>query len=77
MMSPKTKKILMIGGAAVAGFIVYKMIKKPAHTAPVALPTQKASMLSKIASAQITKIGGIEEELGVSEDLGSLGSSWR
>jgi len=75
-MSPTTKKILMIGGAVVAGFVAYRVIRKPSAAATVALPAQKAAalqkaaLLSKFASAQITKIG-------TSEDLGTLGSSWR
>ena len=38
-MSPTTKKILMIGGAAVAGYLIYtKVIKKSAPAAPAAAP---------------------------------------
>jgi ABC-type enterochelin transport system permease subunit len=74
MMSPKTKKILMIGGgAAVAGLILYKISK---HKAPTALPTQKTGMLSMLTAMPITKLSGIAKELGVSEDLGSLGGGW-
>lgn len=89
-MSPKTKKILMIGGAAIAGYVVYtKFIKKPA--APVMTAPTKAQLISagtiktaaiQLATAQIaaTKAGsatglGVLEELGVEESLGSLGGS--
>jgi len=84
MMSPNVKKILMIGGAAVAGFVIYKMIKKPAQAAaPVAMTMQRSALLSQIKGAQFSKMAGAEEDLGVSEDLGpsedmgSLGGGWR
>jgi len=99
-MSPTTKKILLVGGAAVAGFVIYKMVaNKPAAPAAPAAPlaTAKAATrdrdrpgvdvfgaekqvrrdLKDLRDARQTKVGGVEEELGVSEDLGSLGGRWK
>jgi hypothetical protein len=85
-MSPTTKKILMIGGAAVAGFVAYKVIKgrtsKAAAAAAVAAPqTTKisSSLAAKLAGKlpmTFSKVAGVEEELGVAEDLGSLGGGF-
>jgi hypothetical protein len=73
-MSPKTKKILMIAGAAVAGYVVYtRVIKKPAVAAPVAPTLSAADRLKTAAiSAATQKIASIN---GVEEELGSLGGS--
>lgn len=81
-MSPKTKKILLIGGAAVAGLVAYKVIKGRASAkAPTAaLSATRAQLMTKFASlpgVTFSKVAGIEEELGVAEDLGSLGGGWR
>jgi hypothetical protein len=76
------KKILMIGGAAVAGFVVYKMVKgRTSKTAAIAAPqTVKipSHLAAKLAGrvATFTKVAGVEEDLGLDEELGSLGSSW-
>ena len=91
VMSPRTKKILMIAGAALGGYIIYsKVIKKP--TATAALPVNKATMsLGTIKTAAVslavnqirasTGVGktalGVLESLGVSESLGSLGGKRR
>lgn len=89
-MSPKTKKLLMIAGAAVGGYIVYtKFVKKPAPVA--ALPVAPKQMISagtiktaaiQLATQQIaaTMPGsatglGVLESLGLTEELGSLGGS--
>jgi hypothetical protein len=72
MMSPKMKKILLIGGAAVVGLIAYKVIRKrPAQPTSVTQPKIAiATRLAMLPQAQFAKIAA-------SEDLGSLGSSWR
>ncbi len=85
-MSPKLKKILLIGGGAVAAYLVYtKVIKKAAPAvrggvAPSAIAAEapgpsvsRPGMI--IADTHITKIGSIED-LGLSQDLGSLGGRW-
>jgi hypothetical protein len=69
-MTPKTKKLLMIGGAAIAGYVVYTQIKKRS-----AAPAPKRGIASAVAT-QISKVGGAEEDLGVSQDLGSLGGGF-
>lgn len=78
-MSPKTKKILLIGGAAVAGLLAYKVIKGRASAKTSAVSATRAQLMTKFASlpgVTFSKVAGIEEELGVSEDLGSLGSGY-
>jgi hypothetical protein len=77
MMSPTVKKILLVGGAAVVGYVVYKKVtaaKAKAETKAVlntVLPMQFQVM--KAGSAKMAD----SEELGVSEDLGSLGGGFR
>lgn len=85
-MSPRTKKILLIAGAALGGYIIYsKVIKKPS-TPKVALQVAKMNLASigtlKTAafSAAVSKISastgtkatalGVEEALGIEEALG-------
>lgn len=88
-MSPMTKKILMIGGVAVVGLIVYKkmMGSKPAATATkkIASPTTAAKMaairmpLVELKTAATAKMAGDDllAELGLEEQLGSLGGAYR
>jgi hypothetical protein len=84
-MSPKTKKMLLIAGAAVAGYVVYtKVIKKPEkpdaktvighgfEAAPGATLTTKRPWLSP----KIKPLGGADDGLGDSEDLGTLGGGF-
>jgi hypothetical protein len=78
-MSPTTKKILMIGGAAVAGYLIYtKVIKKSAPAAPAvpagaivggmhAFDPRAAMGMRKTETLQ-----DIERELA-GQSLGSLG----
>jgi hypothetical protein len=73
-MSPKMKKILLIGGgAAVVGFIAYRVIKKkPAAT--VTLSPQKAAIiksLTSLQSARLTKMAGVDD-LAIIKGLTSL-----
>jgi hypothetical protein len=78
-MSPNIKKILLIGGAAVAGFVAYKVIKgrsKPAALTSSQLGMKLAMMPNLQISKMASKVAGIEEELGVAEDLGSLGGGF-
>jgi saccharopine dehydrogenase-like NADP-dependent oxidoreductase len=76
-MSPKTKKILLIGGGAVAAFVIYKMVTKSSSTSPVtAIPGAKLALL-KATAPTATSVAGVAEDLGVSEDLGSLGGRWK
>jgi len=72
-MSPKTKKILLIGGGAVAAFVIYKMATKSSSTSPVTkIPSAKIALLNA-SSPSPTSISGAVEDLGMSEDLGTLG----
>jgi len=85
MMSPKMKKILMIGGAAVAGYLVYtKVIKKP-ESAPASRSTEASTAT---AVAQLTAQGpaarftrAITKRTGsgipMVAGLGSLGGGFR
>lgn len=86
-MSPMLKKVLLIGGGAVAVYVIYtKVIKKAAPAvrggaAPSAIAPEAAGpSVSRpgmiIAAEHVTKIGSVEEELGLSQDLGSLGGRW-
>ncbi len=83
-MSPTLKKVLMIGGAVVAGYVVYtKVIKKSGKTLGVGARTIAASRVPAM-TAQIKMSGndeavdGILEELGLVREglrnLGTLGS---
>lgn len=89
-MSPKTKKLLMIGGAAVVGYIVYTKMKKPAPQQVLVAANPKqlvsagtiktAAIMMPVAQIAATKAGsatglGVLEELGLIEELGSLGGS--
>jgi hypothetical protein len=77
-MSPTVKKILIIGGAVAAVAVVYVVAtkKKDAATGG-ALPDVAVKKGLVVSPSSIMKIGGIEEELGISEDLGSLGGAFR
>jgi hypothetical protein len=73
-MSPKTKKMLLIGGAAVAGYFIYTKMK---HSTTAMTPAQKlAARAAMQMTTGPTKAAGIEEELGVVEELGSLGGGF-
>lgn len=76
-MSPTTKKYLMYGGAAVAVFVIYKMVKKPAAAAIAAAPPPAALDRSglTIVPENVTKLSDAVEDLGLEQDLGSLGRS--
>jgi hypothetical protein len=66
-MSPTVKKILMIGGAVVAGYVVYKAITKQA-TQPAQQPVQMIAPKGVVAAAlqqRQVATGGM--------NLGSLG----
>lgn len=86
-MSPTMKKILLIGGAAVVGFVVYKKMtaKKPAAvtkiSAPLAAKIAAVSKMqfAKMATATTSKMAGddVIAELGLEEQLGSLGGAYR
>ena len=79
MMSPKTKKILLVGGAAVAAYVVYSMVTKkkmpPAKVGPALSPAARADLITNAALKSGT-VAGIEDDLGTSEDLGSLQSRY-
>lgn len=76
-MSPTLKKVLMIGGAAVVGYVVYKKVKGASTAAIGAARVAQLKSTAKIA--QMTKLNGsdILEELGLEEALGSLGGKRR
>jgi hypothetical protein len=80
-MSPKMKKILMLLGAVVGGYVVYtKVIKKSAT--PSALNAATAAKLAAVradATRNLTSVAGTDviEDLGLSEELGSLGGRRR
>jgi hypothetical protein len=77
MMSPTVKKILLIGGAAVVGYVVYRKVT----AAKASAASAKALNTVLPMQFQIMKAGSAKmadsEELGVSEDLGSLGGGFR
>jgi hypothetical protein len=82
-MSPTTQKILIIGGAAVAGFVAYKVIKGRASKAAAAVAAPQTTKISSSLAAKLagkvatfSQVAGVEEELGVAEDLGSLGGGF-
>jgi hypothetical protein len=72
-MSPTVKKILIGGGVVVGAYVVYSMIKKsaPAKVYPTMSPAAAS------AAPKIGRVSGIEEELEMSNDLGSLGGAYR
>ena len=75
-MSPTVKKILIGGGVVVGAYVVYSMIKKsapPAKVYPAVAPIAGGAK----NLAQMTRMTGIEEELEMSNDLGSLGGAYR
>lgn len=75
-MSPTVKKVLMIAGAAVAGYVVYtKVIKKPAPTKLAAATSLRNAAITK-ATVQLSG-NDLLEELGLEEALGSLGGKRR
>lgn len=52
-MKPKHKKILMILGAAIGGYVIYtKVIKKPAPAAMPAAAARAAMLVNKAALLQ-------------------------
>lgn len=64
-MSPKTKKILLIAGAALAGYVVYSRLKKPAtrsipqlSLAQSKFSALKTATLSPIRVSVATKTAG-------------------
>jgi hypothetical protein len=62
-MSPNIKKILLIGGAAVAGFVAYKVIKGRAQ--PAALTSSQLGMkLAMMPNLQISKMASKVAGLG-------------
>jgi len=74
-MSPGTKKILIGVGVVAVGYLIYdKVIKKPATPFPLLnkLPEQLAAK-----PAPIDGVDQAIEELGLSQDLGSLGGGYR
>jgi hypothetical protein len=87
-LTPNMKKILLVGGAAVVGFIIYRKMKGSSAPAPTAaLPAANkmklaTGMINKFAMAKTTMTaakttGGLEEELVADEELGSLGGGYR
>jgi hypothetical protein len=84
-MSPVTKKILLIGGVAVAGFVAYKVIKGR-KAAAVASPTSTKFAAAKLAltpnlqfAKMASRVAGSDllNDLGLDEELGSLGGAYR
>jgi len=80
-LTPTMKKVLLFGGAAVVGFIIYKKMKGSSAGLPAVPPTKKPIPAAALAagamkSTATMKIAGLEEELGIAEDLGSLSGSW-
>ena len=75
-MSPKLKKILMISGAAAAGYIVYRKMFKSSTPSSGALVSER--LASKRLDAARLQGCGTSDELGIEQDLGSLsGSTFR
>jgi len=76
VMSPTLKKVLLIGGAAVAGYVIYTKVIKKAPAPVVELPKEPITGGLKLppqhANATVTTTEGSRR--GVAGYLGSLGS---